>query len=239
VNTITEELRPAYLALLLGLVFSEEISLSWTNVAMFVRGMPSISAYSVTSGMESDWLRKVPLIALAWASVSSGTTQTVMTLVGLALTCSALLANLGSRAWGFMQWRPIGKWGPFEPLIAYFGAMLAGICVPYLGHRQVESGGKAAMESVLCIAFMVAAIFVISDYDEIQKILVVGSEVSRETCVSLHRRSAVIQAANIHAPSYTELQSRLCQYWCGCLVVSFADSISFHSSSKGTRRNMA
>lgn len=178
VETITDEFRPAYLALLLGLVFSEEISLSWTNAAMFVRGLPSISAYAVTSKVESDWLRKILLISLAMASAASGTTQTVMTLFGIGLTCIVLLANLGSRAWGYMRWRPlVVGWGPFEAVIAYVAAILMGLFVPYLGHRQVTFGGKVAMESIIRISFLVAAVFVVSDFDDIQKFLVVGSEV--------------------------------------------------------------
>jgi hypothetical protein len=176
-DTIVDEFRPAYLALLLGLVFSEEVSLSWTNVAMFVRGFPSISAFAVTSRVESDWLRKLLILILAVASVTTGTTQVVLTLVGVGLTCAVLLANLGSRAWGFLKWKPIGYWGPVEPFVAFLIAVMTGLCVPYLGHRQVESGGKAAMESVIRMAFTVAVLFVLSDYDEIQKFLVIGSEV--------------------------------------------------------------
>jgi hypothetical protein len=176
-DTIVDEFRPAYLALLLGVVFSEEISLSWTNVAMFVRGFPSMSAYAVTSRVESDWLRKVLILALAVASVTTGTTQFFLTLVGVGLTCVVLLANLGSRAWGFLKWKPLGYWGPLDSIVAFLAAVTTGLCVPYLAHRQVESGGKAAMESVIRMAFMVALLFVISDHDEIQKFLVVGSEV--------------------------------------------------------------
>jgi len=41
----------------------------------------------------------------------------------------------------------------------------------------IQVGGEAAMESVMKSAILVAIIFVVSDYDEIQKFLVVGSEV--------------------------------------------------------------
>lgn len=60
--------------------------------------------------------------------------------------------------------------------MSYILAMATGICFPYLGHRQIEAGGTAAMESVLRIALGVAAAFFISDYDEVQKVLVVGSQ---------------------------------------------------------------
>jgi hypothetical protein len=184
-DTIIEEFRPAYLALLLGLVFVEEISLSWTNVAMMVRGMPSLAAYTVRSGVDSDWLRKTLLFTLLMTSATTGIPHLVLTLLGIGLTCAILLANLGSRAWGFLRWRPIGCLGMFEPLVAFLVAMVTGVCVPYLGHRQVESGGKAAMESVIRLAFLVGILFIVSDYDEIQKFLVIGSENCNQNYVNL------------------------------------------------------
>jgi hypothetical protein len=171
--------------MILGLVFSEEISLSWTNVAMFVRGMPSISALSVTSNVQSDWLRKGIVLVLALASATMGNAQVILTLSGISMAAAVLLANLGSRSWRFLQWRPIAYAGPFQSAVAFLAAMATGALFPYLSHRQVEAGGKAAMESVIRIAFMVAVIFVISDYDEIQKFLVIGSEACNQDFVNL------------------------------------------------------
>jgi len=179
-----DEFRPAYLALVLGLVFSEEIGLSWTNVSILVRGIPSISAYAMTSKVGSDWLRKILILSLAIASYSTSTFQKVCTLGGIALTCIVLLANLGSRSWKYMHWRPtmgMRSWlcgisTPFDPVMAYTAAVMAGICFPYLGHRQIESGGTAAIESVLRLAISVAVFFVLSDHDSIQQFLVVGSD---------------------------------------------------------------
>lgn len=172
-----EDFRPAYIGLLLGLVFSEEISYSWINTAMFVRGMPSISAYTITSNVDTDWLRQVLIFSLALGGSTTGRTQVVLTLFGISLTCAVLLANLGSRAWGFLKWKPLAFGGPLEPIIAYAAAIAVGIAVPYMGHRQTEAGGKTAMESVLKSAILVAIVFVLSDYDDFQQFLVIGSEV--------------------------------------------------------------
>ena len=172
-------LAPAYLVLLLGLVFGEEIGLSWTNVAMFVRGVPSISAFSLMSPMESDWFRKVIIFTLAIGSFAEGRGQTIVTLLGISMACAALLANLGSRAWRFCGFRPMVYAGPVEPVVAYFLAMCVGALFPYLGHRQVEAGGKAAMESVMRISFLVAVIFIISGFEQVQQFLILGTEVSR------------------------------------------------------------
>ncbi|KAL3905831.1 MAG: hypothetical protein SGILL_009520 [Bacillariaceae sp.] len=179
-----QDFRPAYLALVLGLVFSEEIGLSWTNVALLVRGIPSISAYSLVSKFGSDWPRKILILLLAVASYTTSTFQKVCTLGGVSLTCLVVLANLGSRSWKYLHWNPTmgmrswccGICKPFDPILAYVAAVVMGICFPYLGHRQVQSGGAAAIESVLRIALIVAGLFILSDWDEIQKFLVVGSE---------------------------------------------------------------
>lgn len=176
-EVIIDQFRPAYLSFLLGIVFYEEISYSWIYTAMFVRGVPSISACTVTSNVETDWLRKVIIFALALGGATTGRVQVVLTLFGISLTCAVLLANLGSRAWGFLKWRPLPYGGPVTPAIAYLAAILAGITVPYMGHRRIEAGGKAAMESVIISAVLVAAVFVLSDYDSFQQFLVIGSEV--------------------------------------------------------------
>lgn len=179
-----QDFRPAYLALVLGLVFSEEIGLSWTNVALLVRGIPSISAYTMTSRVDADWPRKIIILLLAMASYSTSTFQLVCTLSGITLTCLVVLANLGSRSWKNLHWKPtmgMETWfcrflTPFDPIMAYTAAVFTGIFFPYLGHRQIKSGGSAAIQSVLRIAILVAILFIISDYDDIQKFLIVGSE---------------------------------------------------------------
>lgn len=190
-DEIQQNFRPAFLALVLGQVFSEELSLSWTNVALLVRGFPSISAYAITTGVDSDWPKKVLLFLLSIAATATGILQKVCTLGGLALTCCVLLANLGSRSWKYLHWKPImsGAYrlgnGPFAPILAYMAAMLTGICFPYLGHRQVEMRGTAAVESVLRIAIVVAGFYILSDYNEIQKFLLVGSEGCNQDYVNL------------------------------------------------------
>lgn len=179
-HIVVENYVPAYFAVLLGVVFKEEISHVWTNVGMMVRGIPSIAAYSVTTQTHSDWLRKSIVFAFLIAAVAGkaeyGSIMNISSFVGLSLTILVLLTNLGSRAWGFMQWRPIQNFGIFEPVFSFFAAALTGLFFPFLGHRQVESGGKAALESTFGIAFLSALVFVVSDYDSIQKLVVMGSE---------------------------------------------------------------
>jgi len=170
------QLKPALLSLILGLVLNVEISLSWVNTSMLVRAMPSISAFTLTSKLESDWIRKLMVLILAMAGAATGYTQKYMTLLGVTVACWILLANLGSRAWYFLKWKPLGYNGPFATLLAYIGAVLTGLFLPYMGHREIEAGGKRALEAVVISALIVASFFCISDIDEVQRFLVVGSD---------------------------------------------------------------
>lgn len=169
--------QPAFLAVLLGLVFIEEIGLSWLNTTMFVRGMPSISAYSITTNYETDWIRKLIIFCLYLAAVTTGDTRLVLTLGGISLTCLVILANLGARSWGFMDRRPLRFGGPLEPILAYSAAVILGAAVPYLAYRETKGGRRAAIEGTIKHALLVGIIFVASDYNDIQKFLVIGSEV--------------------------------------------------------------
>jgi len=193
-EVVTSDFRNAYLVLILGVVFIEEISLSWTNVALLVRGIPSISAYTFDTRFGTDWLRKLIILLFAVSSASTNQIfQKVCTMTGIIMTCSVLLANLGSRSWKYLHWAPVkglslfgnNMGTPLDPIIGYIAAIMTGICFPFLGHRQIESGGTAAIESVIRIAIVVATLFILSDYDEFQKLLVTGSEGCNQDYVNL------------------------------------------------------
>jgi len=47
-------LTGGYLALILGLILSEEVSNSVLNATMFVNGMPSTGAFALTSFLNAD-----------------------------------------------------------------------------------------------------------------------------------------------------------------------------------------
>lgn len=164
--------------MLLGLVFVEEISLSWLNTAMFIRGMPSISAYSITTNFETDWIRKLLVFCLYLGAATEGDARLILTLTGISMTCLVVLANLGARAWGFMGRRPLRFGGPFEPIFAYCAAVAVGLALPYLAYRETQGGRQPAIRGTILHALMVAIIVVASDYNKIQQFLVIGSEVS-------------------------------------------------------------
>ena len=180
-----ESLQPAYLSLILGLVLTEEISLSWLNASMFIRATPSVSAHTLTTSIGSDLLRKSIVLCLALAGAATGTMQKLLTLAGIGAACTVLLANLGARSWHFMGWRPIRYTGKTSGFWAYLAAIATGIALPYMGHRNISIGGKAAMEYVLKTAFIVAVVFVLSDFDELQKFLIVGSEACNQDMVNI------------------------------------------------------
>jgi hypothetical protein len=176
-ENLVESLKPAYLSLILGLVLTEEISLSGLNASMMVRAEPSISAHYLHSPFGPDILRKVLVFCLAVAGATTGKLQAALTLGGIGAACMSLTANLGARAWHFLHWKPMRYRGPGADLVAYGLAIATGVFLPYVGHRTISSGGKGALESVIRSALLVAVLFLISDYDEIQSFLVVGSEV--------------------------------------------------------------
>ena len=175
------QLKPAYLVLFVGLVLVDEMSLSWTNVVMMVQACPSISAYSVSQNAGSDWIRKMVLLTLVLAGAATGTAQVALSMIGILLTCAVLLANIGARSWFFFQWQPLSYSGPFATMVAYMAAVVAGLAVPFLSHRTASVGGKPAIESILKLAILLTLCFVVSDFDSVQKYVVVGKEVSKNS----------------------------------------------------------
>jgi hypothetical protein len=171
-----QNLKPAYLALVLGLALTEEMSLSWLNASMMIRATPSLSAHSLSSPLGSDTFRRGVLLILTLAGITQGTLQSVLTYGGILGACLVLLANLGARAWYFQNWKPMQYHGSGSFVLAFLYAVGAGMVFPFMGHRLIRTGGKGAMEYVLTTAFFAAVAFVVSDYDAFQKFLVVGSE---------------------------------------------------------------
>jgi len=153
------------------------MSLAWMNASLAIQGVPSTSSYVLLHNDTSDWIHKGTLACLIFAGATNGTLQLVLFLAGVSLACIALLANIGSRAWTFLQLRPVSLCGPMASLISFVLAVLAGLVFPHMSHRNVESGGKPSVEGSMMNAFWVGLIFILSDYSGIQRLLVVGSEV--------------------------------------------------------------
>ena len=146
---------------------------------MFILGLPSISAYTLLSNFESDWPRKLAVLALALVAVqdTGSELERYATVAGILFSITLLAANLGARAWHFMKWKFIRRGGPFASVLSFFVATVVGLCFPYMGFGKIQAGGKAALQLVIYNSLIVALIFVVSDVDSVQKFLVVGSEV--------------------------------------------------------------
>jgi len=173
-------LKPAYLSLILGLVLHEEISMLWPNVCLQVQGTPSIGAFALQNIVIADWPRKVLIFVLAMASAATGSEkQKYITLLGVIIAVYILFTNLGCRAWKNMCLKKQGYMGCFGAPLASFSAFLVGITFPYLGFREVESGGQTALENTIISAIFVALIFIVSDFDQVQKFILFGSEVRK------------------------------------------------------------
>lgn len=175
---------PAYLGIIIGIILTEEISHAWLNCSMFVTGTPSVAAHTIISHFDSDWPRKLALFVLTLAGLSDfvdADGQTYLTLIGIVMAISVLLANLGSRAWHFMNWKTLGQGRIYVPVISYVLAVVTGLLFPYIGCGKIQAGGKSAVLTVCWNAFLVAVVFVFSGLEKVQKFLVNGSEVS--TCL--------------------------------------------------------
>jgi hypothetical protein len=171
-------LQPAFLSIILGLVFRQEISLSWLNASLMVRALPSVSAHTLVSQyVGSDYIKRGIIFCLAASGAAHGKLRLTLVCGGISAACIVLLANLGSRAWAFSRWKPLQYQGFGSTAIAYLFAICMGIVLPYMGHRNVLVGGKGAIEYIIQTAFVVAVVFVLSDVDVIQQVLVTGSEV--------------------------------------------------------------
>jgi hypothetical protein len=172
-------LYPAFLSIILGLVFKQEISLSWLNASLMVRSLPSVSAHTLVSHyVGGDYIKRWVIFSLAAAGAAQGSIRTVLACSGVSAACMVLLANIGSRAWFFLRWKPLQYQGFGSTALAYFFAICIGIILPYMGHRHVVVGGKGAIEYIIQTAILVAVVFVLSDFDAIQQVVVAGSEVS-------------------------------------------------------------
>lgn len=154
---------------------------------MFITGTPSVAAHTIISNFDSDWPRKLALFVLTLAGLSDfvdADGQTVLTLLGIGMSISVLAANLGSRAWHFMNWKTLGQGGFFVPVLSYMLAVVTGLLFPYIGFGKIQAGGKSAILTVCWNALIVAVVFVFSGLEKVQKFLVNGSEVSNSLDVS-------------------------------------------------------
>jgi hypothetical protein len=169
--------NPAVLGVMLGIAFSEELCLSWLNSSILIQGVPSTAAYQLVNGSSSDWIYKAAIGSLILAGAARNNLQKLLTIVGISSACIALLANIGTRAWHFLKWRPFSYSGLLGSCFAYLLAILTGLLFPHMAHRDIEAGGKAALESILKNLLWVGSLFLLSDHDGFQRFLLVGTEV--------------------------------------------------------------
>ena len=110
------------------------------NVAMLIRGIPSVSAYALNHKVLQDWPRKAVIFVLLMASgaPANSATQRWITLAGVISAISVLAANLGSRAWIHLKLNPIKYAGPGAVVLAFLAAIFTGLIVPFVGHREVR-----------------------------------------------------------------------------------------------------
>lgn len=142
--------------------------------------MPSISAYSLTQPITIDWPKQALLLSLSISAVLSpgSTAQHAITLAGIGWGCVILAVNVGARAWRHLKLKPLPYRGFGRTAASFIAAMVTGLVIPYIGFRQAQSGGQVALETVIIGSVIVAAVFIVSDFDVVQEFIILGSEVS-------------------------------------------------------------
>jgi len=207
---------PGYLGIIIGIILTEEISHAWLNCSMFITGTPSVAAHTIISNFDSDWPRKLALFVLTLAGLSDfvdADGQTYLTLVGIAMSISILAANLGSRAWHFMNWKTLGQGRIYVPVLSFTLAVATGLLFPYVGFGRIQAGGKSAIMVVCMNAIAVAIVFVFSGIEKVQMFLVNGSEVSNASFnISLNQVISITDALSANRHVTKTLQISLLVY---------------------------
>jgi len=125
------------------------------------------------------------LLLAASNFVGGGKAKTFMILAGVALACIILATNLGARAWHNLGFPSLKYTGTGSTAIAYLISTFLGIFTPYLGFREVEVGGQAAVESFILSALIVGIVFILSDIDILQTFIVAGSQACNQEVVNI------------------------------------------------------
>jgi hypothetical protein len=102
--------------------------------------------------------------------------QKYCALTGIGMAMVLLVANLGSRAWYFMKWKPLrgglvmsSFLAPFLSLIV---AVLAGLIFPFIGFTRIQAGGKSAIQLIIFNCIVVTLCFIASEFDVIQQLVI-------------------------------------------------------------------
>jgi hypothetical protein len=109
-------------------------------------------------------------------------------LVAIGWGCVILAVNVGARAWRHLKLKPLPYRGFGRTAASFIAAMVTGLVIPYIGFRQAQSGGQVALETVIIGSVIVAAVFIVSDFDVVQEFIILGSEVSLYQCVVASKR---------------------------------------------------
>ena len=172
--------------LVLGLVLEEEIRHVGLNLALCVRGTPSVAAHTLVSHAVGDWPRQLVLLLLALATgMEEGRRRWQVTQAGLGVAALLLSANLGARGWYFLRRKPLrlgeGPAAFLAPVLSLAAATLHGLLFPYLGCAGIQAGGRAAVQLVMTRVVVVALLFVVSGMDAVQQLVVDSPGCNQDT----------------------------------------------------------
>lgn len=178
-----ENHRPLNLAIIVGLILTEETSLAGANIGILVRNTPTHCALSLKDPMHQDAIRKVCILTLVVAASTLGWTQTVFSAIGVLLSCLLLMINIGARVWYFLELSTIkrDRIGG-SAIMPFLLSLFAGFSLSFMSSRISTSGGKRAIEHIIVSAVCIAFVMILSDMYRILKLVVIQDTV--RSCAS-------------------------------------------------------
>ena len=176
-NTFNEHnTLPIFLAVFFGFVLSQELRFSMLNAEMFVKGLPSMSAYWISGGIQTDLVPKAILFCFAVACITNDFESILFRMMGIYLAFVTLLVNLGARVCENTKiYLPIyNGWG--SSILSYFYAVVMGVLFPFLALNDSKQGGTRSLTSIAFSSTLAGAIYVASGIETVQSLLVEEQE---------------------------------------------------------------
>ena len=150
-------------------------------MGLLVRNTPTHCALQLRSIIRNDLLQKLCILSLILGACSTEWTQTAFRSTGVTLACLLLMINIGARSWYFMGLTAfkrdrIGG----SHIMPFLLSLFAGLSLTFLSTRVSAAGSKRSIESIILSAACVAVVMIVSNLDQVQKLIIINDEVRRK-----------------------------------------------------------
>jgi hypothetical protein len=176
-------------------------------MGILVRNTPTHCALRLQDPMHQDAIRKVCILTLAVAASTFGWTWTVLTSIGVLLSCILLLINIGARAWYYLDFSTIKRDRICGSTIMPFVlSVFTGFSLSFMSNRIAASGGKRAIEHIIVCGICIAFVMIISDADRVLKHVIIQNKVGSSVLVLLQQQ---IDISRHHVQVYDQAMVNL------------------------------